>query len=100
MATGRALVATRSGGIPDLIDDGETGILVPHSDPAALARALQRLLASPELCQRMGDAARHKLREFTAGSVVPRIEQVYGEILDASHTGSLVSQRSPSERVA
>jgi glycosyltransferase involved in cell wall biosynthesis len=83
MAVGRPLVGTRNGGIPDLIDDGRTGILVPHSDPAALARALQRLLTSPELRQRMGDAARLRFEQFTASSVVPRIEQVYRDAISA-----------------
>jgi glycosyltransferase involved in cell wall biosynthesis len=81
MAAGRPLVGTRNGGIPDLIDDGRTGILVPHGDPAALTRALQRLLTCPELRRRMSDAARLKFEQFTASSVVPRIEQVYWEAL-------------------
>jgi glycosyltransferase involved in cell wall biosynthesis len=83
MAAGRPVVGTRSGGIPDLIDDGATGILVPHSDPAALAGALQRLLASDDLRGRMGEAARDKLRQFAASAVVPRIEQVYRDVLAA-----------------
>ena len=83
MAVGRPLVGTTNGGIPDLIDDGRTGILVPHSDPAALARALQHLLSFPELRVRMSDAARLKFARFTASSVVPRIEQVYRETLSA-----------------
>jgi glycosyltransferase involved in cell wall biosynthesis len=83
MAVGRPLVGTRNGGIPDLIDDGRTGLLVPHSDAPALARALQSLLGSPELRRRMGDAARVKFQEFTASCVVPRIERVYRETLSA-----------------
>jgi glycosyltransferase involved in cell wall biosynthesis len=83
MAIGRPLVGTRNGGIPDLIDDGRTGILVPPGDPVALGHALQRLLASPELRRRMSDAARLKFEGFTARSVVPRIEQVYRETLSA-----------------
>lgn len=97
MATGRALVASHIGGIPDLIDDGETGILVPHSDSAALAHGLQRLLDSPELCRRMGNAARHKLTEFTTSRVVPRIEQVYRDVLDGYHTRGPV-RLQPSSR--
>jgi glycosyltransferase involved in cell wall biosynthesis len=81
MAAGRPVIGTRNGGIADLIDDGHTGILVPHSDPVALAHALQRVLASPLLRQRMSDAARRKFVHFTARSVVPRIEQVYEEAL-------------------
>jgi glycosyltransferase involved in cell wall biosynthesis len=83
MAAGRPLIGTRSGGIPDLIDDGRTGILVAHSDPEALAGGLNRLMASAELRGRMSEAARRKFQQFTASSVVPRIEEVYRETLSA-----------------
>ena len=83
MAVARPVVGTTTGGIPDLIDDGRTGLLVPHSDPAALARALQRLLASPELRARMSNAALLKFKSFTASQVVPSIEQVYQDMLRA-----------------
>jgi glycosyltransferase involved in cell wall biosynthesis len=83
MAVGRPVVGTRNGGIPDVIDDGRTGILVPHSDPAALAGALERLLRSPKLRRQMGDAARLKFEQFAASRVVPRIEDVYGETVSA-----------------
>jgi glycosyltransferase involved in cell wall biosynthesis len=81
MAAGCPVVASRSGGIPDLIADGETGILVQPADPIALAAELQRLLASPLLSRTIGDAARAKVEDFTATRVVPRIEQVYRETL-------------------
>jgi glycosyltransferase involved in cell wall biosynthesis len=55
---GRAVVGSRVGGIPDLVADGETGLLVEPEDAAALADALVRLLADPELAARMGAAAR------------------------------------------
>jgi glycosyltransferase involved in cell wall biosynthesis len=83
MAVARPVVGTRTGGIPDLIDDGRTGLLVPHSDPAALARALQRLLTNPELRARMSDAALVKFESFTASRVVPSIERVYRDALSA-----------------
>lgn len=81
MAVGRPVIGTWNGGISDLIDDGQTGILVPHSDAAALAHALQRVLDSPELRQRMSLAAGRKFEQFSASSVVPQIEQAYGETL-------------------
>lgn len=82
MAAGRPVIGARSGGIPDLVDDGRTGILVPPADPTALAAALRKLIASPELRQTMGDSAQRRFSEFSATRVVPRIEQVYAEILD------------------
>jgi len=81
MAAGRPVIGTKTGGIPDLIDDGRTGILVPHSDAEALALAMQRLVGSADLRSRMSAAARSKFREFTAASVVPRIEETYQSIL-------------------
>jgi glycosyltransferase involved in cell wall biosynthesis len=83
MAAGRPVIGANTGGIPDLIDDDRTGILVPPGDPDALAAAMRRLLASPDARRRMSEAARSKFREFTAESVVPRIERVYEEVLGA-----------------
>jgi glycosyltransferase involved in cell wall biosynthesis len=81
MASGRPVVASRIGGLPDLIADGETGLLVAPGDPEALRRALARLLSDPPLCGRMGAAGRVRALQFMAGTVVPRIEQVYRQVL-------------------
>lgn len=89
MATGRPVVASRIGGLPDLVDDGETGFLIPPGDPEALRRALARLLADPDLRARMGEAARRKVREFQASTVVARIEGLYGDLLRSRpHVGA------------
>jgi glycosyltransferase involved in cell wall biosynthesis len=58
MAHGRAVVATAVGGLPDAIEDGVTGVLVPPRDPLALRAALERLLADSVLRARLGAAAR------------------------------------------
>jgi len=58
MACGRPIVATAVGGIPDLLQDGVTGILCPPGDAASLARALCRLIELPEERVRLGRAAR------------------------------------------
>ena len=58
MAAGKPIIATASGGLPELIADGERGLLVPVHDPEALARALARLLRDPELGTRLAAAAR------------------------------------------
>jgi glycosyltransferase involved in cell wall biosynthesis len=81
MAAGRPVIAARSGGIPDLVDDGVTGMLVPPGDPSALAAAMRRLLSSPATLERMGAAASGQVARFTASHVVPRIEDVYRETL-------------------
>jgi glycosyltransferase involved in cell wall biosynthesis len=62
MAHGRPVVATRVGGLLDLVVDGETGIVVPPRDPAALRSALKRLLADPDLRRKLGSAGRERAR--------------------------------------
>ncbi|HET9471952.1 MAG TPA: glycosyltransferase family 4 protein, partial [Usitatibacter sp.] len=77
MAAGCAVVATRVGGIPDLVEDGVNGLLVPPRDPAALARALRTLLDDPELASRLGRAARATVAErYTLELALERLEQV------------------------
>lgn len=61
MAHGRAVVATAVGGLPDMVVDGETGLLVPPRDPRALRAAIDRLLADDELRRRLGAAARERI---------------------------------------
>jgi glycosyltransferase involved in cell wall biosynthesis len=63
MASGRALVASRVGALPELVEDGATGLLVPPSDPRALARAAARLAVEPGLAERMGKAARRRIEQ-------------------------------------
>jgi glycosyltransferase involved in cell wall biosynthesis len=87
MAAGRPVVASRIGGLADLVADGETGLLVPHGDPAALRQAMARLLADPALRERMGRAAQGRLAQYLARSVVPRFEAVYRHVLRADPLG-------------
>ena len=67
MASGCAVLSCRTSGIPELISDGEHGVLVPERDPASLASALQRLLGDAALRQRLAAAARLRIeRDFDA----------------------------------
>ncbi len=77
MAAGRPVIASRIGGLPDMVVDGETGVLIPPDDPAALRSALERLLADRELRDQLGQAGRRRVAQFRADAVIPRIEQVY-----------------------
>jgi glycosyltransferase involved in cell wall biosynthesis len=81
MAHGRAVVATAVGGTPEAVVDGETGVLVPPRDPAALAAALQRLLAEPELRERLGGAGRRRVEErFSAAEMERRVLEIYDAV--------------------
>jgi glycosyltransferase involved in cell wall biosynthesis len=81
MASGKAVVATDIGGMPDLVDPGETGLLVPAGDAAALAQAMQRLLDDRSLLVRLEATSLARVTRLKAGAVVSRIEQVYQDVL-------------------
>ncbi len=83
MATGVPVIASRIGGFTDLVADGETGLLVDPGNPSALQQAIERLLADTGLRCHMGQAAQHRVVNFQASTVVPRIEQVYQEVLQS-----------------
>lgn len=84
MAAGRPVVATRVGGVPDLVEDGLTGCLVPPDDAGALAAALLALLRDPERRRTLGQAARGRVcRAFTADRLVANVDALYGELLRA-----------------
>ena len=78
MAAGKPVVATRAGGIPEAIVDGETGLLVPPGDPESLARAITSLLNDPERRERLAAAGRQRVaREFSVERMVQRTLGVY-----------------------
>jgi glycosyltransferase involved in cell wall biosynthesis len=83
MDAGKPIVATRVGGIPELIVDGREGILVPRRDPEALAAALARVLLDKDLAASLGTAARERQRrEFSLEAAVARVEALYDELWD------------------
>jgi len=77
MTAGVALVASRVGGLPEAVAEEETGVLVAPGDPAALAAALDRLMADAQLRERLGARGRERVAMFTAPAVVPRYEAAY-----------------------
>jgi glycosyltransferase involved in cell wall biosynthesis len=82
MAMAKAVVATRVGGTPDVVDDGVTGLLIPPSDPQALAEAIERLLESPDLAARLAAAGAHRVRSsFSVTAVVDQIAARYTALL-------------------
>ncbi|MES5817857.1 glycogen synthase [Streptomyces sp. RG80] len=88
MACGTPVVASRVGGIPEVVDDGKTGLLVPVDDDfePALARALDSVLADPEGARRMGEAGRERaVGEFGWDAVARRTVRLYEEILKQAY---------------
>jgi glycogen synthase len=77
MATGKAVIASRVGGVPELVQDGETGLLVPGDDPDALSSAMNRLLADGELRNRMGEAGRVRAHGFDWNTIAAQYHEVY-----------------------
>jgi glycosyltransferase involved in cell wall biosynthesis len=74
MACGRAVISTAISGIPELVEDGVTGILVPPKDAAALAQGMRTLLEEPRLAEEMGRRGSRKVRsEFSVGESVSRL---------------------------
>ena len=85
MASQLPVVATTVGGIPELVADGETGLLVPAGDPVSLAKALRRLLENPGLRLRMGRAGRERIeKSFTVERKIAATEKSYRKLLAKS----------------
>ncbi len=80
MAASKPVVAAAVGGLPDVVVDGETGLLVPPRDATALREALRTLLQDPERRARMGAAGRERAPYFTVGPVANQIERLYEEV--------------------
>jgi glycosyltransferase involved in cell wall biosynthesis len=83
MARGTPVVATDVGGLPDIVEDGRTGVLVPRRDPEALATAIVSLLADRERATAIAAAARERLPEFSIEQISARHAELYAELLAA-----------------
>jgi glycosyltransferase involved in cell wall biosynthesis len=82
MAAGRPVVATAVGGVPEVVQDGVSGLLVPPRAPAALAAAVASLLRAPERAAALGQAARAAVYpRYSAGRLVRDIETLYARLL-------------------
>ncbi len=77
---GRPVVASDAGGLPEVVVDGVTGLVVPAGDARALAEALCRLLKEPEWAEELGRAGREWAGRFTADRMVAGYEQVYDRL--------------------
>lgn len=90
MAAGKPVVASRTGGIPEIVMDRVTGVLVPPGDPPALARAISELLSHNGLRRVMGARGRERvLKNFTLAETAKKNENFYYELIEARPRGSL-----------
>ncbi len=84
MDAARPVVATRVGGLPEVVEEGRTGLLVDPGSPAALAAALRDVLGSPDLGRTLGEAGRRRVEaHFRAAPMARRVESIYEEALHA-----------------
>jgi glycosyltransferase involved in cell wall biosynthesis len=86
MACHRAVVGTEVGGIPEVVENGSTGLLVPAANPSAMAAAIVKLLKDPELRAKLGDAGRRRVeREFTVEQMVRATLAAYETLAGRRH---------------
>ena len=86
MVLGKPVVATKVGGIVDVVKDGKTGILIPPRDADALAKAIITLLKDEELAQRMGETGKRRIDErFSAETMVKKITEVYEKLIEKTN---------------
>jgi glycosyltransferase involved in cell wall biosynthesis len=82
MGTRLPVIASRVGGIPEVIDDGINGLLVEPADPVGLARMCRRLMNDAELSKRLGRAARERIeQQFSSSTMATRVADVYRELV-------------------
>ncbi len=82
MAMGRPVIASRVGGIPEIVAHGLTGVIVEPANPSGITSSVVKLLKNPMEAKRIGDAGRREVeKRFTAGAMARKIENVYDEIL-------------------
>jgi L-malate glycosyltransferase len=92
MAASRPIVATRAGGIPEIVEDGLNGVLVPPRDHREMARQIVRLLGDAALRQRMGEAGLARVRkDFTVERMVERTAAVYARVAGRHHAEDTAS---------
>jgi glycosyltransferase involved in cell wall biosynthesis len=85
MALGKPIVATRVGGVPELLAEGEAGALVPPANPAALARMVCDLIAHPDRARALGDAGRRRAPQYSAEAMVGALARLYRELMAGDH---------------
>ena len=81
MAMGKPIVATRVGGVPEVLGEGEAGLLVPPDDPVQLSQAIELLLTDGELARKLGEGGKRRAPAYSAERMVAEIESLYETLL-------------------
>ncbi|VAX34860.1 hypothetical protein MNBD_UNCLBAC01-1102 [hydrothermal vent metagenome] len=82
MAAGKPVIATNVGGNPEVVVDGDTGLLVPSGDPKKMAEAIIKILSDKELAAQMGNAGRKRVEKFfSLEKMVDKYEKIYQEVI-------------------
>jgi glycosyltransferase involved in cell wall biosynthesis len=87
MALGKPIVATRVGGVAELLGDGEAGLLVPPRDPAALAEATTALLQDLPRARALAEAGRRRAPRYSAKAMLEALAKVYREVMTSGRSG-------------
>jgi len=88
MAAGKPVIATNVSNLPEIVEDGKVGYLVPPQDSQQLAQALQRLIECPDAVHVMGQRAQQHVREyFTIDRMLDEIENLFYQVVTAKSTG-------------
>jgi glycosyltransferase involved in cell wall biosynthesis len=82
---GKTVVGTSLGGTPEMIIEGETGILVPAGDVTALADGMQRLIIDTQLREKLGLAAFRRANLYKAENIIPQFELLYRQLIEAAN---------------
>ena len=86
MSFGKPVIATRIGGLTDIVKDGETGLLVTPGDVDGLAKAIQQLIDDPKRRAEMGAKGLEHVKHFQASTVIPQYELLYTRLLASKKT--------------
>lgn len=81
MYFGVPIIASRVGGIPELIEDGKNGLLIPPADAEALYEAMYKMACHPELMQELAQEGRRRVQHFTVETMARQVEECYAQLL-------------------
>jgi len=87
MAAGKPIVASNVGGIPDLVQHGINGLLVPPGDEKALAAGIKQIIASPDKAESMGRQGRGLCNRFSLEAMIEKIDGLYQDLFALRHPG-------------